>query len=238
MAMTATITVAVTPMSTDAGAALYRLMTWLSPAYPVGAFSHSTGLEWAVRDGTVSDASTCRGWLEDVLRHGTGWQDAVILAAAWRAAASGDASALGEIEELALALNPCRERRIETVSQGSAFHRATMDAWPLPAGMKLSDETPYPVAVAMAAATHGVPLAAVLQAYLHAISSNVVSAAIRLVPLGQTDGQRIIAALEATVGALAEQAETSTLDDLGAFSFRADIASMQHEEQHVRLFRT
>lgn len=224
-------------MSTEA-ASLYRLMSWLSPSYPVGAFSHSLGLEWAVHDGTVRDATACRAWIEDVLRHGAGWQDAVILSCAWRAAEGADAAALAEIEELALALCPSRERRVETVSQGTAFHRTTEDAWPSEAGPGLSDETPYPVAVATAAACHGVPVGSAVVAYLHAMSTNLVSAAIRLVPLGQTDGQRIVAALEPVVAGIAARAETAKLDDLGAFSFRADIASMKHETQHVRLFRT
>lgn len=219
-------------------AALYRLLSWLSPAYPVGAFSHSHGLEWAVQEGTVRDAASCRAWIEDVIGHGGGRQDAVLLAAAWRAAGEGDAGRLSEIEELALALNPSAERLTETVSQGSAFAEATGDAWETPGAARLSEATPYPVAVGVAAAGHDVPLDGTLTAYLHAVASNLVSAAIRLVPLGQTDGQRVVAALEPAIAATASLAAASTLDDLGGASLRADIASMRHETQDVRLFRT
>ncbi len=124
------------------------------------------------------------------------------------------------------------------MSQGSSFHRTTGEAWPSDGTAGLSEETPYPLAVAVAAAGHGVPLAVALPAYLHAVAANLVSAAVRLVPLGQTDGQRIVAALEPAIADLAARALQATLDDLGGFSFRADIASMRHETQDVRLFRT
>ncbi|ESR24865.1 urease accessory protein UreF [Lutibaculum baratangense] len=216
---------------------LYRLMSWLSPAFPIGAFSHSHGLEWAVHDGTVRDAATCRAWIAGILNHGAGWQEGVLLAAAWRTARAGEREELEEIDALALALAPSHERRIETTSQGAAFERTACDAWGTGPGEAVGERA-YAVAVAAAAARHGVPLEATLLAYLHAVASNLVSAAIRLVPLGQTDGQLVVAALEAEISALAERAARSTLDDLGGFGFRADIASMKHEEQHVRLFRT
>ncbi len=222
-------------------AALYRLMAWLSPSYPVGAFSHSHGLEWAVEADEVSDAAALESWVEDVLRHGGGRQDAILFTQAHRAAAAGLSAELEEIAELAAALNPSKERRIETLSQGRAFLIATRAAWPAefePLGEPGSDETAYPVAVAVAAAAHGLPLRPALLAYLHAFAANIVSAGVRLVPLGQTDGQRLIAGLEPVVAEAASAAELATLDDLGGCALLADIASMRHETQYTRLFRT
>ena len=96
----------------------------------------------------------------------------------------------------------------------------------------------YPVAVGIVSAAHGVPLAAVLHAFLHAVVSNWISAGSRLIPLGQTDSQRVLAQLEPAVAATAHRAITATLDDLGSATFRADLASLRHETQYTRLFRS
>ena len=217
---------------------LYRLLAWLSPSYPVGAFSYSHGLEWAVETGDVRTAEDLRTWVGDILAHGGGRQDAILLAAAWRARRGGDGTGLAEVSELAGALSPTRERRLETLAQGTAFRLATQAAWPAGAPDEAAGQVAYPVAVGVAAADHQVPLDAALVAYLHAFAANIVSAGVRLVPLGQTDGQRIVAALEPAVRAAAEEARAATLDDLGGCALLADIASMRHETQYTRLFRT
>jgi urease accessory protein len=220
--------------------ALLRLLAWLSPSFPVGAFSYSHGLEWAIEDGTVRDAATLAAWIGDVLRHGAGRSDAILLAAAWRAARDGDGARLAEIAELAAALQPSKERHLEATAQGEAFLATVRAAWPRPVLAALPPAAPatYPVAVAIAAAGHAVPLAAVLAAYLAGFVANLVSAGVRAVPIGQTDGQRIIAALAAPVAALAEAALREGLDGLGGAALRADIASMRHETQYTRLFRS
>jgi len=233
------------PLASLAGGgekALYRLMAWLSPAYPVGAFSYSSGLEWAVEAGDVTTAEALRGWLGAMLSDGAGYCDAVLFAHAYRASAADDASALAAVAELAAALSPSRERFLETTAQGRAFLDATQAAWPCAALDRLlaiwSGPLAYPVAVGVAAAGHGVPLTPALAAYLQALTANWVSAAVRLIPLGQTDGQRTIAALEPAVAATLQRALTASLDDIGSASFRADIASMRHETQYTRLFRS
>jgi len=179
------------------GAALYRLMTWLSPSYPVGAYTYSHGLEAAVEAGFVRDADSTATWVEGVLRHGGGRSDAVILAAAYDAVMRADGPALKEIAEFAGALSPTAEIALETEAQGAAFMTVTQTAWPS-AGQALlmsvcGEEAVYPVAVAAAAAGHGIPREAVLHAYLHAFAANLVSAAVRIIPLGQTAGQMITA---------------------------------------------
>ena len=222
--------------------ALYRLMAWLSPAYPVGAFSYSSGIEWAVEAGDVRDAGTLRRWLGVVIEHGGGFCDAVFFAHAHRAASSAGEAALREVAELAAAFTPSKERHLETTAQGRAFLDTTQAAWPCWALDRLVAIWPgpyaYPVVVAVAAAGHDVALAPALQAYLHAVAANLISAGVRLIPLGQTDGQRLLAALEPVIGASAERALATSLADVGSATFRADLASMRHEAQHTRLFRS
>ncbi len=223
-------------------AALYRLMTWLSPAYPVGAFSYSSGIEWAVEAGDIDDAETLRRWIEVMLSAGTGMSDGIFFSHAHRAVTADDDAALVEIAELAAAFVPTRERFQETTAMGRAFLEVTQAAWPCPALAMLQQQwtgpVAYPVGVASACAGHGVPLGPALHAFLTAISSNWVSAGIRLIPLGHTDGQRILNALEAPVAATAECALTTGIDELGSAVFRADIASARHESQYTRLFRS
>ncbi|WP_246104946.1 urease accessory protein UreF [Rhodoligotrophos appendicifer] len=228
-------TATATTMITEA-AALYRLLAWLSPSYPVGAFSHSNGLEWAVEAGDAATAEAVGDWIEDILRHGGGRQDALLFCATHAAALDGG-EGLADIIELAAAFFPSAERRSESLSQGRAFVLATNAAWApdtlLPAG-----DIAYPVAVALASARHGIACDMALTAYLHAFVANLVSAAVRLVPLGQTQGQRLLARLEPVVAEIADAATGADLDDLGGCAFLADIASMNHETQYTRLFRT
>jgi urease accessory protein len=223
-------------------AALYRLMTWLSPSFPVGAFSYSSGIEWAVEAGDIGDAASLRDWLAAMLADGSGFCDAVFLAQAHRAAASRDEAALREIAELAAAFVPSRERQLETSAQGRAFVEIARAAWNCEGIDRMisccDGAIVYPVAVGLVSAAHGVPLAPAMQAFLHALASNWISAGARLVPLGQTDSQRVLASLEPVVAATAKRALAAGLDDLGSATFRADLASLRHETQYTRLFRS
>jgi urease accessory protein len=226
-------------MSTEA--ALYRLLTWLSPAYPVGAYSYSHGLEWAVEIGAVRDRDGLVAWLATLLRHGGGWSDAVLLARGHEAA--GVPKAWQELRRLAHALAPTAELALETRAQGEAFARASLASWPDADGrlaVLLAGEPPptYPLAVAAVAACHGIPLGLLLPAYLQAFAANLVSAAVRLVPLGQTDGQRTIAALEPIGAEVAIAAAACILDELGTATLAVDLCSIHHETQHTRLFRS
>jgi urease accessory protein len=225
-----------------ATAALYRLLAWLSPSYPVGAFSYSHGLEQAVEAGHVTDAATALHWIGDIVALGAGRSDGVLLAAAWRAAAAGDRPELARIAEFAAAFTATSELHLETMSQGSAFLKITAETWPSPPLAWLAEDAAgavaAPVAVGAAAAGHGIPLEAALPACMHAFAANLVSAAVRLVPLGQTDGQRIIAALEPVIARAAEAAAATPLDDIATATLMVDITSMQHETQYTRLFRS
>jgi urease accessory protein len=218
---------------------LHRLMAWLSPSFPVGAFSYSSGLEWAVEAGDVIDAPSLLRWITVVLADGGISCDAALFANTHRAAADGDDRTLHAIAELAVALCPSKERHLETTAQGRAFIEAARGAWPCEALARIPGApVAYPVAVAVTAAGHGIPLAPALHAYLHAAAANLISAGVRLIPLGQTDGQRVLAALETAIAATAERAMATPLDDIGSAAFRADLASMRHETQYTRLFRS
>ena len=223
-------------------AALYRLMTWLSPSFPVGAFSYSSGIEWAVEAGDISDAASLRDWLVSMLADGSGFCDGVFLAYAHRAASCLDDDALRDIAELASAFVPSRERYLETSAQGRAFIDIARAAWNCDGLDQLvsycDGAIVYPVAVGLVSAAHAIPLAPTLHAFLHALTSNWISAGARLVPLGQTDSQRILARLEPIVVSTGKRALEASLDDLGSSTFRADLASMRHETQYTRLFRS
>lgn len=222
-----------TTVMTDA-TTLARLMTWLSPAFPVGAFAYSHGLERAIHDGLIADRLALVAWLQALLEHGSGWNDAVLLAETWRCVSDG--KGIAEVAELGEAMAGSRERHMETTLQGGAFVDA-MTSWSgEPAGGE--GAMPYPVAVGAAAARHAVRLEEALVAYLHAFASNLVQASVRLVPLGQRDGVAALGALEPVVLRTARRASASTLDDLGACTLVADIMSMNHETQYSRVFRS
>lgn len=222
--------------------ALYRLMTWLSPSYPVGAYAYSHGLEYAVEQGFIVGTETAQAWIEDIVHHGAGFCDAVLLAAAYRAARAGNWRILCRVAEYAAAFAPSAELALESQGQGGAFVRVAQAVAPCAALARLEGDwegpITYPVAVGAAAAGHDVPIEPTTVAYLHAFTSNLVSALVRLVPLGQSDGQRLTAALEPAVLTVAARAQASTLDDLGTAVPLADICSMRHETQYTRLFRS
>jgi urease accessory protein len=217
-------------------------MAWLSPAFPVGAFSYSSGIEWAVEIGDIADEASLQAWLMVTLAQGGGFCDAVLFAQAHRAIRNNDDKALHEVAELAAAFAPSKERHLETTAQGNAFVEAARAAWPCDALDKLKSvwdgPVAYPVAVAVTAAGHGIALEPALAAYLQALAANWVSAGVRLIPLGQTQGLRVLAALEAAVTATAARARAAKLDDIGSSALRADLASARHETQYTRLFRS
>lgn len=215
--------------------ALLRLLAWMSPAFPVGAFSYSGGLEKAVEDRRICDAEGLQLWIDTSLTCGTLWNDAVLLAHAWRS--HNDTEALSDVSELARALAGSAERYRETVLLGDAFVEAAK-AWPHAVFGRLPTSPTYPVAIGAIAAAHDVGVEDAVAAYLHAGVSQFVSAGIRLGVAGQRDGVSILARLEDTVAVIAARAAVSTLDDLGSATIIADTASMRHEMQTTRLFRS
>ncbi len=223
--------------------ALYRLLAWLSPAYPIGAFSYSHGIETAVEEGLVKDRGSLVAWLETVLADGTGRVDGALFAAAWRAADGHDWPAFDAISERAAAWRGTSEMALESRQQGGSFLSITRHAWPHPAldavHERLGGALALPVAVALAAAAHGIALESALGGYLHAFTANLISAALRTVPLGQSDGQLALAALEGAVRRAADAAiVVNDLDEVGTATPLLDWCSLRHETQYTRLFRS
>jgi len=212
---------------------LIRLQTWLSPAFPTGAFSYSHGLEQAIASQLVYDQDSLTNWLLSLLKQGAGWNDAIILAEAWRITSNYEN--LTEIADLGEAMSISKERHLETMAQGSAFLKAAVAWGEIP---KLPQDCSLPVAVGSVASALNIELEATLTAFLHAYVSNQVQAALRLMKLGQQGGVEVLAQLEPAILNLAKKASQTDLDELGGASFMADICAMQHENLQTRIFRS
>lgn len=241
---TAMIMITGTIMTTDD--ALYDLLSWMSPAWPIGAFAHSSGLEYAVERGWASDAASTEAWIVDMIERGTIATDSILFVHAHRAAAAMDGERLNEIAELSAATATSSERRIEASAQGAAFRRIARATASAPA-LDLLDAVDdaalhYAVVAAATMAGHGIALRPALTAFLHGAAANLVSAAQRLVPLGQTDGQRILRALRDAVAETVARAvqldDSDPFDSIATATLVADLACMAHETQYTRLFRT
>jgi len=218
------------PMAMPTDHSILTLAQWFSPGYPLGSFSYSHGLEWATHTGEVTNPTELMSWLEDVLRHGAGWSDALFLAAAYRA----DSTELVEdLDRQCRAFTPSKERALEADQQGGAFCRVTSET----CGICLEGLT-FPVAVGRAAALCALPLPLTAQMYLQAFAANLVAAAQRLAPIGQTKAQGVARALIPLCAETASAAIESDLSALSGTAFVADIASMQHETQYSRIFRS
>lgn len=221
-----------------------RLLTWLSPAFPVGAFSYSHGLEYAVEAGLVADRTTLVAWIEGIVRYGAGRLDGMLLLAAHRAAATSDSDRLKEIADLASAMRGSAELALESTAQGAAFLKAIGAGWPhlaaSPVLRVLAQATgpSYPVAVGATAAVAGIAERPTLLAHFTALCGNLVSAALRLAPIGQSDGIAALAVLEPTVSHQAERLRAASFETVGAASLMVDWCSMKHETQETRLFRS
>jgi urease accessory protein len=221
--------------------ALYRLLTWTSPSYPTGAYSYSHGLEWAVEAGEVRDVATLVDYIDAMLARGGGWIDAVLFARAYECA--HDLAAFDEIADLAAAFRGSAETALESHQQGGAFLAVTRRAWPHPmldAFAERRSDLPvaHGVAMALACAAHGIARESALPAWLHATAANLVSAGLRLIPLGQTDGQIATARLASRIAATAADAMATPFDDLGTAAPLLELCSIRHETQYTRLFRS
>jgi urease accessory protein len=225
--------------------ALLRLQSWLSPAFPAGFYSYSHGLEWAVEAREVYDRQSLVDWLESDLRHGSGRNEAIFFKEAWLYATKNDQEGLGGISELAAAFRGTSEFALESSQPAAACLTIFKKVWPartldLLAEILLERQIPPAVAVVLGVrlAGEGTSVSLVLPAFLQSYVMNLVTAGVRLIPLGQTDGQLAIAELEHVIEAASARAAASTIDDLGSAAFMVDLASMAHETQYTRLFRS
>jgi urease accessory protein len=225
--------------------AFLRLQSWLSPAFPIGSYSYSHGLEWAVEAGYIKDRQSLVDWLEADLCYGSVRNEAIFFSEAWRSARDDDRGKLFEIAELAAAYRGTSEFALESSQQASACRATLGQVWPnrlLDSLSQSLSERGVPLVLAVVlgvrSAREGIPVSLALPAFLQSYIANFVTAGVRLVPLGQTDGQLAIAALEEAVLAASAQARKATIDDLGSSAFMVDLASMAHETQYTRLFRS
>jgi urease accessory protein len=205
---------------------LLLLLNWMSPAFPIGAYAYSHGLEWAIDDGQVKTQKDLECWIADIITQGSGWNDAVLFVQEYKNQ---------NVNELALALCSSRERHLETTQLGAAFENA---AHVFSNFEKHDGEVAYPIAAACACKTMGLDMQHALLAFLQGFSNALISVAVRLVPLGQTAGLETMRNLMPIISATAKRAETATLDDLGSCTMLSDIAAMKHETQHSRIFRS
>lgn len=223
-------------------AAEFQRQAWFSPAFPVGGFAYSHGIEAAVEAGLVTGGESLAGWIGDILRFGTGRNDAIVIGEAWRIARdSGGEGRLCDLSELALALGQSAERRLESAQQGTSFLGLIRRAWPhaqMDALCPDGNEIAFPVAVGIAGGLHDQPVVPLAAAYLQAFAGNLLAAGIRLSVIGQSEAQARLAELRPAILEVAKLAETATADDLGGAAFTADLMAMKHETLTGRLFRS
>ena len=225
--------------------ALLRQQTWLSPAFPTGSYSYSHGIEWAVEAGFIHDRQSLVDWLEADLCYGSGRNEAIFLIEAWRSTREEDRGKLVEIAGLAAAFRGTSEFALETSQQAASCLATLRRVWPDSLLETLSDllselriSPVLSVVLGVRAAKQDIPATLALPAFLQSYLANLITAGVRLVPLGQTDGQLAIAELEPAVLAVAAQAQQATIHDLGSVGFMVDLASALHETQYTRLFRS
>ena len=225
--------------------ALLRQQTWLSPAFPTGAYSYSHGLEWAIEAGQIHDRNTLVDWLEADLCYGSGRNEAIFFNEAWQSASEDNQARLIEVAELAAVFRSTSEFALESVQQGIAnlatLRRVWCDhvlEWLSEVLHKLDLPPALAVVLGVRAATEGIPIDLALPAFLQSFISNLVNAGVRLLPLGQTDGQLALAQLEEPVLSSSARAARATVADLGSAGFKVDLSSMAHETQYTRLFRS
>jgi urease accessory protein len=225
--------------------ALLRLQGWLSPAFPTGSYSYSHGLEWAVEAGYVHDRKSLVDWLEADLCYGSGRNEAIFFNEAWRSTIDDDRERLSEVAELAAAFRGTSEFALESSQQATACLATLRKVWTDRLLIWLSEilserhvQPALAVVLGVSAAGQGMPVNLALPAFLQSYLANLVTAGVRLIPLGQTDGQLAIAELEEAVLAASARAQKARIDDLGSAAFVVDLASMAHETQYTRLFRS
>jgi urease accessory protein len=225
--------------------AVLRQQSWLSPTFPIGSYSYSHGVEWAVEAGYIHDRKSLVDWLEADLSHGSGRNEAIFFSEAWRCGMEDGCEQLFEIAELAAAFRGTSEFALESSQQATACLATLRVVWPDRVLDWLSEilsqrrvQPVLAVVLGIRSARQKIPVNAALPAFMQSYLANLVTAGVRLIPLGQTDGQLAIAELETAVLDASVQARKSTITDLGSAAFMVDLASMLHETQYTRLFRS
>ncbi len=232
-------------MSTNIEAELYKLLSLVSPSFPTGSFSFSHGLEYAISIETVHNAASLQEWIEGLLYCGSPFLDGILLKEAWLAANSNNDLALLSICETAVALRSTSELALECESEGTALLRTLVKIQP---NSRIADfakqlqnqgiKPHYAACLGAVTAFRGIHLRLCLIGFLNTFSSNIINAGIKLIPIGQTQGQAVLGALEPKVIEVAENIRKKSLDDVGNACILCDIYSSTHETVKSRLFRS
>lgn len=220
---------------------LLRLQSWLSPSFPNGAYSYSHGLEWAVEAGQIRDRLGLLDWLEADICYGSGRNEAIFFSEAYRCVIESDYARLARVAELAAAFRGTLEFALESSQQATACLSTLRKVWPdrvLNSFLEMRCQPVLAVILGARCAGERLPIHLALPAFLHSYVANLVIAGVKLIPLGQTDGQLAIMALENAVLSASAQCSYATLDDLGSAGFTVELASMEHETQYTRLYRS
>ena len=202
------------------------LQAWFSPAFPIGAYSYSHGLETAIQGGLINDEVSLQSWVSTLLLDGSGRNDGLFIKAAYE----GEE----EANTLCLSLCPSKERWQETTELGQAFCRAVNNSY----HTNLPDGLAYPVAVGQAARTIGLDLGLTIQSYLQAFAANLISVGVRAIPIGQHAGQDCLVGLCPVIEEGAAEAAETTLDEVGSAAMLSDLMAMKHEQSVPRIYRT
>ena len=204
-------------------------MAWLSPAYPIGAYSFSHGLEEAIASQTVVGKDSFFDWLFQILHFGSGRNDLIFVSIAYRSAYKD----LNSLADISTSFAGTKERYIETLQQGLAFSKVTSVLL-----KKEIPSVPLPLAVGYAAKVENIDIDKLLPLYLHSFAANLISAAVRFLPLGQTEGQNILFRLFDDFEKISKQAKNMEIEDLGNSCVLNDIGSMRHEIMKTRIFKS
>tara|TARA_B100001057_G_scaffold409607_1_gene424335 strand:+ start:798 stop:1436 length:639 start_codon:yes stop_codon:yes gene_type:complete len=202
------------------------LQAWFSPAFPIGAYSYSHGLETAIQTGLITDEVSLESWISTLLLYGSGRNDGLFIKAAYE----------GEEEANALCLALCasKERCQETAELGKAFSRVANTSYQI----DLPEGLTYPVAVGQAAKTMDLDLTLTLQSYLQAFAANLISVGVRAIPIGQQAGQHCLVGLYPVIEEVITQVAKASINKVGSAALLSDLMAMKHEHSVPRIYRT
>ena len=214
---------------------ILKLLTWNNQSFPIGSYCFSSGLEFAVESKLIQSGKDLQYWLNDLLKYGSLYSDALILLEAWKLASKKENNKINDLNNFAVSLNQSNEKYIENYEQGKSFIKITEDAWN---HKYISKKLVYPIAYAVAAVQENINMEDVLICYLHSSLCNLLAAGIKLIPLGQTEGQKIQIALNTYIEEEYKNILKKNFNDIGNCGWVNDIISMKHENQFTRTFRT
>jgi urease accessory protein len=220
--------------------ALLCLLQLASPALPVGAYSYSEGLETLIDTGTIENKQSLKHWLEQELRYGAIRLEAAVMVRAYNSAKLGDIEALSYWNNWLSAARETEELRSSSWQMGRSLIRLLLELQPQLAQSAnvVGNPCNYAIAFGIAAAHWQIDLSAAILGYLHSWTTNLITAGVKLIPIGQTAGQQLLLEIHANLSSAAQEILALEDDDLNSCGWGLSLASMAHETQYTRLFRS